>query len=80
MLVGDSKTVTGSSSSKQTDPYLHFPLSFVSQYPLRFANERLVGVRQQLPAEDAEPGRHSYSSRLINVSRIQCSSSLNFLE
>lgn len=79
MLVGDSKTITGSSSSKQTDPYCLFS-PFLSHNTLRLANERLVGVRQQLPAEDAEPGRHSYSSRLINVLRIQYSSRLNFLE
>jgi len=41
--------------------------TFISPYLSRFSNERLVGVRQQLPAEDAEPGRHSHSSRLINV-------------
>jgi len=51
MLAGDSKTLGRSSSSQKTDP---------------FANERLVGQRQQHPTEDVEPGRISYSSRLIN--------------
>lgn len=51
MLVGDSKTISGGSSPQKTDP---------------FSSERLVGVRQQHPVEDAEPGRFGYSSRLIN--------------